>query len=71
MKIIARWLCFFVVFCVILVSSSYAQNLSDLSPGPKIEGPYLWVIVPTDMRGIKAAASNIDFLSVASGGSIT
>ncbi len=38
----------------------------------KIEGPWLWVIVPTDgMSGSEAAASGIDFLSQASRGAVT
>ena len=49
----------------------------DNNPGftraaPKIEGPWLWVIVPTEgMSGSKAAASKKDFLRQASGGSVT
>ena len=40
--------------------------------GPKIEGPWLWVIVPTAGRsGRDAAASGIDFLAQASGDGIT
>ena len=40
--------------------------------GPKIEGPWLWVITPTGGRsGAGAAASGIDFLSEMSGGSVT
>ncbi len=39
---------------------------------PKIEGPWLWIIVPTGgMSGSKAAASGKDFLRQASGGSVT
>ena len=39
---------------------------------PKIEGPWLWIIVPTaGMSGSKAAASGRDFLRQASGGSVT
>ena len=39
---------------------------------PKIEGPWLWTIVPTEgMSGAKAAASGTDFLRQASGGSVT
>ena len=39
---------------------------------PKIEGPWLWVIAPTDgMSGSKAAASGRDFLSEVSGGEVT
>ena len=39
---------------------------------PKIEGPWLWVIAPTDgISGSKAAASGRDFLSEISGGEVT
>ena len=39
---------------------------------PKIEGPWLWMIAPTDgMSGSKAAASGRDFLSEISGGEVT
>ena len=39
---------------------------------PKIEGPWLWIIVPTEgMSGSKAAASGRDFLKQASGGTVT
>ncbi|MDD9973473.1 MAG: leucine-rich repeat domain-containing protein [Candidatus Poribacteria bacterium] len=39
---------------------------------PKIEGPWLWVIVPTEgMSGSKAAASGKDFLAQISGGTVT
>ena len=39
---------------------------------PKIEGPWLWVIAPTEgMSGSKAAASERDFLEQASGGTVT
>ena len=41
-------------------------------PGPKIEGPWLWMIAPTGrMGGAQAAASGIDWLSFASGGGVT
>ena len=58
--------------------------ISDFSPlaglskiprfrgGPKIEGPWLWVIAPTDGRsGSSAAASGIDFLAQMSDGAVT
>ncbi|MDE0426126.1 MAG: leucine-rich repeat domain-containing protein [Candidatus Poribacteria bacterium] len=39
---------------------------------PKIQGPWLWVIVPTNgLSGSRAAASQTDFLSQVSGGSMT
>ena len=42
------------------------------SAGPKIEGPWLWMIAPTGEIGGKAAASSgKDWLAEASGGSIT
>ncbi len=40
--------------------------------GPKIEGPWLWVIVPiVGQSGVSAAASGIDFLAQASDGAVT
>ena len=45
---------------------------SSIQSGPKIEGPWLWIIVPTgDIGGAKAATSNIDFLAEISGGATT
>ena len=42
------------------------------SPGPKIEGPWLWMIVPTRESGVaEAATSKIDWLAEASNGSVT
>ena len=39
---------------------------------PKIEGPWLWIIAPTDgMSGSKAAASGRDFLAEVSDGEVT
>ena len=58
----------------------FSENVSIIkhsNPGftpdaPKIEGPWLWVIIPTEgMSGSKAAASGTDFLRQASGGSVT
>ena len=47
-----------------------AVNLS--AAGPKIEGPWLWMIIPTGRNGGKAAAaSGKDYLSVATKGSVT
>ncbi len=43
-----------------------------LTPGPKIRGPWLWMIVPTGNRGgADAAKSDIDYLKQASKGKIT
>ena len=40
--------------------------------GPKIEGPWLWAIVPlVGQSGVAAAASGIDFLAQASDGVVT
>lgn len=45
---------------------------SLLSKTPKIQGPWLWMIVPTDGRsGSGAAASGIDFLAQMSNGVVT
>ena len=41
------------------------------NPGPKIEGPWLWMIAPTGRGGEQAAASGMDFLAQASRGSVT
>ena len=39
---------------------------------PKIDGPWLWVIVPTNgLSGSRAAASRTDFLARISGGAVT
>ncbi len=47
-------------------------NMLRFRGGPKIEGPWLWVITPTGGRsGRDAAASEIDFLSQMSGGAVT
>ena len=44
----------------------------DSTPGPKIRGPWLWVIVPTGKRGgANAAKSGIDYLKRASNGEVT
>ena len=51
-------------------------NLTDVdfsaASGPKIEGPWLWMIVPTGYRGGKGAAtSGRDYLAVATRGAVT
>ena len=40
-------------------------------PGPKIEGPWLWMIAPTGRGGAQAADSGVDFLAQASGDLVT
>ena len=48
------------------------NNPGSTRAAPKIEGPWLWIIVSTEgMSGSKAAASKKDFLRQASGGSVT
>ena len=48
------------------------NNPGFTSAVPKIEGPWLWMIAPTDgMSGSRAAASGRDFLSEISGGEVT
>ena len=54
----------------ILIEGEHS-DLTDTTPGPKIEGPWLWMIVPTgESGGAKAAASGIDWLAQASNGSV-
>ena len=44
----------------------------DLDAGPKIEGPWVWMIVPTDQKSDgKATASEKDWLKAASKGRVT
>ena len=48
------------------------NNPGFVPNAPKIEGPWLWVIAPTDgMSGSEAAASGIDFLAQASRDTVT
>lgn len=48
------------------------SELTGISPGPKIEGPWLWMVVPTgEIGGEEAAASGIDWLAQASNDSTT
>ena len=42
-----------------------------LQPGRKIEGPWLWMVVPTVQGGEAAATSGEDSLAAASGGTVT
>ena len=48
------------------------RDIEPLRTAPKIEGPWLWVILPTNgVLGSEAAASGRDYLSHVSGGQIT
>ncbi|RKU14920.1 hypothetical protein C6503_14260 [Candidatus Poribacteria bacterium] len=48
------------------------DNPGFTATAPKIGGPWLWVIAPTDgMSGSEAAASKKDFLAEVSGGEVT
>ena len=54
------------------VSINRRNNPGFTPDAPKIEGPWLWVIAPTDgMSGSKAATSGRDFLAEVSGGEVT
>ena len=48
-------------------------EVAELPVGPKIEGPWLWMLVPTGMDGSEAASGDvgIDYLAEASGGTVT
>ena len=61
------------ILSIILCSQGNAQILSG---GPKIQGPWLWVIAPTNINGAwlggaAAAISGIDFLDRKSDGTVT
>ena len=58
---------------VIIVQSDNPGFTNRPADPPKIEGPWLWVILPTTegMSGATAAASQRDYLARASGGQIT
>ncbi len=63
-------------FCTIfvfLITLNYWQPMhANGAPGPKIVGPWVWAIVSTGTTGGEVAAtSGVDFLSVASRGSVT
>ena len=49
----------------------WLHNPGSPKAGPKIEGPWLWAIVPTVGVSGGAAASGIDFLAQASDGAVT
>ena len=56
---------------VSIVRSENPGSVS-LRAAPKIEGPWLWVILPTEgVLGSEAAASGRDYLSEVSGGQVT
>ena len=47
-------------------------NLAEAGPGPKIEGPWLWMVVPTARKGVsEVAASGKDYLATASKRAVT
>ena len=54
-----------------LLTDAASKDVISDKPGPKIEGPWLWMIVPTGRGGAQAAASGVDFLAQASGGLVT
>ena len=58
---------------IVVAFGDTEDNQETVVQGPaKIEGPWLWVITPTDGRsGAGAAASGIDFLSEMSNGAVT
>ena len=60
-------------FCVLLSVAMYFgfAAMSYGAAGPKIEGPWLWMIVPTDEIWVRAASSGKDWLAEASDGSVT
>ncbi len=45
-------------------------GVTELPTGPKIEGPWLWMLVPTNKAGNEAAVGP-DYLAEASGGTVT
>ena len=49
----------------------FSGNPAFETPGPKIEAPWLWMIVPGERYGWRAVRSGKDYLSEASGGSVT
>ena len=61
----------FYTFFVIMIALSGWLNVANAAPGPKIEGPWLWMVVPTVQGGDAAAASGKDYLAAASGGTVT
>ena len=67
MKVFARHSAFWMMLSLLLAPLA----VSHAAPGPKIEGPWLWMIVPTgETGGPAAAASGIDWLAEFSGGSV-
>ena len=68
MKVFARHSAFWMLLSLLLAPLA----VSHAAPGPKIAGPWLWMIVPTgEIGGPAAAASGIDWLAEFSGGSVT
>ena len=48
-----------------------AIRADPVEAGPKIEGPWLWMIAPTEPRAGARVASSKDWLAAASGGAVT
>ena len=56
----------------IVLDDAPVDELNLLDAGPKIEGPWVWMIAPTGGNsGSRAASSGRDWLAAASGGSVT
>ena len=61
-----------VTFDYFRATTDATELAQQAQAGPKIEGPWLWTIVPIgDRSGEQAIASGIDFLADASQGSVT
>ena len=57
---------------VSIVRSENPGFIQSTAAAPKIEGPWLWIILPTgNVPGSRAAASQQDYLSEVSGGQVT
>ena len=54
-----------------LLTDAASKDVISDKPGPKIEGPWLWMIAPTGRGGAQAADSGVDFLAQASGDLVT
>ncbi len=59
-------------FVILIMISCWLTLHANGAAGPKIEGPWVWTIVPTgNIGGASAATSGIDYLQKASGGTVT